>query len=47
MGATLLAAFGLHIGTCLQHMGLFQHMGKKIPQKGQHMGNTQSTIIMT
>ena len=26
-------------GPVLQHMELFQHMGKKILQKAQHMGN--------
>ena len=37
------ATYGLHMGHIwgpgLQHMELFQHMGKKILQKAQHMGN--------
>ena len=33
------AAYGPHMGPGLQHMELFQHMGKKILQKAQHMGN--------
>ena len=37
------ATYGLHMGhiwgPVLQHMELFQHMGKKILQKAQHMGN--------
>ena len=40
---TIWATYGLHMGhiwgPVLQHMELFQHMGKKILQKAQHMGN--------